>query len=94
MKSNIFDIRDFGAIGDNKTLNTVAIQLAIDECHKNGGGRVLIENGEYVSGTLHLKSFVELYIDRNAVLVGSKEIDGVQLHYPKVFEDLIDELGV
>ena len=75
MKSNIFDIRDFGAIGDNKTLNTVAIQLAIDECHKNGGGRVLIENGEYVSGTLHFKSNVELYIDRSAILVGSKEIE-------------------
>lgn len=75
MKNNIFDIRDFGAIGDNQTLNTLAIQNAIDACHNAGGGRVVIENGQYVSGTISLKSYVELHIERNAVLVGSKEIE-------------------
>lgn len=75
MSNQIYNIDEFGAIGDNKTLNTKAIQAAIDECHKNGGGKVVIENGEYVSGTIFLKSFVELHIERNATLVGSKEIE-------------------
>lgn len=75
MKDNIFDVRDFGAIGDNKTLNTSSIQKAIDACYEAGGGRVVIQNGYYVSGTIFLKSFVELHIEGNAILVGSKEIE-------------------
>ena len=40
-----YNVTDFGAVGDGKTLNTASIQKAIDECGKNGGGRVVIENG-------------------------------------------------
>ena len=36
-----FDIRDYGAVGDGQTLNTEAIQRAVDACHAAGGGRVL-----------------------------------------------------
>ncbi len=67
----VFDVRNYGAVGDGKTLNTVAIQKAIDDCAENGGGRVLFENGTYMTGTIILSSFVELHIAANAVLLGS-----------------------
>ena len=41
----IYDIKDFGATGDGVTLNTAAIQKAIDTCTENGGGRVYISDG-------------------------------------------------
>ena len=68
-----FNIKDYGAIGDGRTLNTVAIQKAVDECSVAGGGRVLIEGGTYSTGTIILKSGVELHIEANAVLLGSPD---------------------
>ncbi|ACU06168.1 glycoside hydrolase family 28 [Pedobacter heparinus DSM 2366] len=65
-----FNILDFGAVRDGKTLNTAAIQKAIDECSKKGG-RVVIPKGVYLSGTLYMKSNVELHIEEGAILKGS-----------------------
>ena len=67
----MFDIKKFGAIGDGKTLNTQAIQKAIDACFENGGGQVLVEGGTYMFGTIVLRSNVELHIAANATLLGS-----------------------
>ncbi len=67
----IYNIKDYGAIPDGKTLNTNAIQAAIDTCSKDGGGRVLIENGVYMTGSIELFSNVELHISANATLLGS-----------------------
>ena len=68
----IFDVRDFGAVGDGKTLNTQAIQTAIDQCAAAHGGRVILSDGRYVSGTIFMRSDVELYIEANAALVASE----------------------
>lgn len=68
----VFDIRKYGAISDGTTLNTQAIQSAIDACAEAGGGRVLIEGGAFASGSIELKNNVELYISANAVLIGSE----------------------
>jgi exo-poly-alpha-galacturonosidase len=68
-KPKIFDIRDFGAKGDGVTVNTSAIQSAIDACAH--GGVVLVSKGVYVSGALFLKSDMTLRIDEGAVLKGS-----------------------
>ena len=67
----IFNIKDFGAVADGKTLNTTAIQNTIDACHGSGGGQVLVEGGVYMFGTIVLRSNVELHIAANATLLGS-----------------------
>ena len=82
----IFDVRDFGAKGDGVTLNTVAIQKAIDACAEQGGGRVLIENGTYMTGTVILHSFVNLHIEANAVLLGSPDCADYPEHEAKHVE--------
>lgn len=70
-----YDIRSCGAVGDGSTLNTKAIQDTIDACSKQGGGRVIVSDGVYVTGTLHMRSCVELCIEGNAVLKASTNGD-------------------
>jgi hypothetical protein len=67
----IYNVRDFGAKGDGKTLDTKAIQSAIDKCFNEKGGTVLIPAGEFLSGTLELKSNVTLHIAAAGKLLGS-----------------------
>ena len=67
----VADIREFGAVGDGATLNTEAIQRAIDKCFECGGGRVLVEGGIYMFGTVILRSNVELHIAAGATLLGT-----------------------
>lgn len=65
------NILDFGAKADGITLNTAAIQTAIDVCAQAGGGRVTVPAGTYKSGTLWLKSGVELHLETGARLLAS-----------------------
>jgi hypothetical protein len=65
------DITAAGAVGDGATTDTAAIQKAIDDCASNGGGRVVIPAGTYLTGTLELRSNVELHLDAGAILLGS-----------------------
>lgn len=69
----IYDIRDFGAVAGGEVKNTLAIQAAIDACHENGGGQVLISGGRYMSGTVILKSNVELHLATDGILYGSPD---------------------
>ena len=64
-------ITDFGAVADGVTINTKAIQAAIDACPK--GGKVLIPKGTFVSGAIFLKSDMTLYLDEGALLLGSAD---------------------
>jgi hypothetical protein len=73
-----FNIREFGAKGDGKTLDTAALQAAIDECHKDQGGTVVVPAGEFVVGTIEMKSNVTLSIAAQGKLLGS--VDGRQYH--------------
>jgi len=52
----VFDVRAYGAVGEGKTLDTDAINRAIEACVKAGGGQVLLPPGEYLSGTVMLRS--------------------------------------
>ncbi len=69
-----FNILDFGAVNDGKTINTAAIQKAIDVCAEKGGGTLFFPAGKYISGTLFLKSYVTLNLQSGAVLEGSKNL--------------------
>lgn len=68
----IFNICDYGAKFCDK-LQTEAIQKAIDECFLAGGGRVVIPCGIYLTGSLRIRSNVELYLEAGAILKGSRD---------------------
>lgn len=73
--SSIYDVRNYGAIGDGVAKETAALQKTIDACHIAGGGQVLLPAGRYVSGTIYLKSNVELHLSSGAVLLGSTDAE-------------------
>lgn len=75
-----FLISDFGAVADGRTLNTAAIQSAIEKAAAEGGGTVVIPEGTFLSGSIFLKKGVGLHLAENAVLLGSTNIED----YPKL----------
>ena len=73
-----YNIVDFGARGDGKTLDTRAVQAAIDACNRDQGGTALVPAGVFVIGTVEMKSNVTLRIAAQGKLLGSA--DGTQYH--------------
>jgi polygalacturonase len=80
--AGVFDVREHGAAGDGKTLDTAAINKAVEACAQAGGGQVRFGPGRYLSATVHLKSHVLLLLEPGAVLVGSPDPNSYQ--YPSV----------
>jgi polygalacturonase len=68
------DVRQYGATGDGVTLDTSAINKAIEACGSAGGGQVLIPPGRYLSGTLDLRSHVTLFLAAGATLMGTTNL--------------------
>ena len=71
--NGLFNVRDFGAVGDGTTKDTAAIQKALDACTQAGGGTVLLPAGTYLTGSIYLKSNTELKIGAGAVLLASPD---------------------
>lgn len=69
------NIKAYGAVGDGLTLNTNAFRDAINACVSSGGGKVIIPAGKYLTGTIALKSNITLQLERDAVILGSTNID-------------------
>lgn len=69
----IFEITEFGAKGDGKTINTEAFKKAFAECEKRGGGTVSVPPGVFVTGTIFMKSHTRLYLEPGAVIKGSTD---------------------
>ena len=66
-----FDVTQFGAMGDGNTLATPAISKAIEAAAAAGGGTVYFPAGTFLSGSIHLKSNVALYLDEGATILAS-----------------------
>jgi Glycosyl hydrolases family 28 len=75
-----FDVRNHGAVGDGKALDTAAIQRAIDAAALANGGRVVFPAGIYLSGSICLKSHVSLHLEKGATLLGSTD----RSHYQRL----------
>ncbi len=70
-----YNIKEFGAVSDTSVLSTMAIQNAIDQCSNNGGGKVTVPAGQYKTGSLILKSNVNLHLENGAILFGSRNLN-------------------
>jgi polygalacturonase len=68
------NVRDYGATGDGKTKDTLAIQQTIERCSVFGGGVVVVPAGDYLTGALVLRSGVTLRIEEGATLNGSQDM--------------------
>ncbi|MNI23491.1 Exo-poly-alpha-D-galacturonosidase precursor [compost metagenome] len=80
-KKKDYSIADFGAIGDGRTKNTVAFRKAIETCNRQGGGRVIVPKGVYLTGAIYLKSNVNLHVSEGATVLFSRN----SADYPMVF---------
>jgi polygalacturonase len=91
--AHVYNIRDFGAKGDGTTLDTAALQSAIDACNRDGGGTVLVPTGTFVIGTTELKSNVTLHIAASGKLLGTTNgkqyhaVDAIPLHGDTTLND-------
>lgn len=72
---SVFNVRDYGATGDGKTLETKALNEAVVACAAAGGGTVFVPAGQYLTGTVELKSHVTLDLDAGATILGSENPD-------------------
>lgn len=77
MNMKEYNVLQYGAAGDGKTNDAFAIQHAIDDCAKSGGGTVVLQSGfVFYSDSVRLKSNVDLHIQKGAVLKATSNIDG------------------
>ena len=68
-----YDVRVYGARGDGKTLDSPAINAAIDACAGEGGGTVVLPAGNYLCGSIHLKSNIELHLTPGATIIATDQ---------------------
>jgi len=69
-----YSIVKYGAKSDTTFLSTKAIQKAIDDCARNGGGRVIVPAGTFLTGSIFLKDNVQLYLSPGSLLLGSRNV--------------------
>lgn len=96
----VYSVNRYGANKNSEKLSTKAIQRAIDDCSKKGGGIVSFEKGTYVTGALFIKEKVHLRIDEGVLILGSEnitdypEIDtriaGIEMKWPAALINFLD----
>jgi polygalacturonase len=79
-KSAVFNVLNFGARNDGIELTTLQIQNTIDSCFLHGGGIVYLPQGEYLVGTLNLKSNVDFHLEKGAILKATTDLSQYQKH--------------
>ena len=75
----VYDITDYSAVGDGETVNTAAIQDAIDACSLGGGGDVLVPKGTFLSGAIFIKPGVDLHLAEGGILKGTTSMADYRL---------------
>jgi len=83
-----FNVRDYGAIGDGKALDTAAIQKAVDTAAAAGGGTVLVPAGKFLTGPFTLASGINLNLASNAVILISDD----RANYPVLRGRYVDAI--
>lgn len=83
------DVTAYGATGNGTTLNTAAIQNAIDACYKTGGGKVVVPSGVFLTGTIALNDNITLHLNKGAVLLGSTDVNDY-----KNLDPFVEGLGI
>src|SRR5215471_19165846 len=89
-QTRTFDVQKYGAAGDGKTLDTAAIQSAVDAAAAAGGGQVLIRGGrKYLVSTLVLRSGIDFHLADDAELLVSTD----RKHYPEGADGILTANG-
>lgn len=70
LRNLVFNLTDFGAVGDGVTLNTLAFERAISEIHKRGGGQLNVAPGYWLTAPFNLTSHFTLFLAQDAVILG------------------------
>jgi len=70
-----FNVRSFGAVGDGTTKDTAAFQKALDACAAANGGTVVVPAGNYLIGSIQVKSYTTLRLEKGAHLMSSPDLD-------------------
>ncbi len=81
--TSVYNIKDFGAVGDGKTLDSPAINKAIDEAVSKNGGTIYFPSGTYLSVSIHLKSNIAIYLDQGATILAADPKDGYKYDLPE-----------
>src|SRR5215472_2690828 len=87
---SVYNVKAYGAAGDGKVADTAAINRTLDAAHNAGGGTVYFPSGRYVSGSIHLKSNVGLYLDLGAVLEASSDPEAYDAAEPNQWDKYQD----
>lgn len=100
----VYNVSDYGAVPDGKTINTKAIQNAIDDCTSAGGGIVTFSTGRYLTGSIYVKEGVHLKLPRGVVLSGSTDINdypemdtrvaGIEMVWPSALINVLNQKNV
>lgn len=103
-KTQSYNVSDYGGIADGVTLNTEAIQKAIDDCASKGGGIVTFSQGRYLTGSIFLKEGVHFIVPKGVMLLGSTELKdypdmytrvaGIEMVWPSALVNVLNQKNV
>ena len=88
-----YNVLDYGAVPDGKTLNTEAINKAVNRCADNGGGTVIFPAGTYLTGTIQMQDNVLLHLEAGSTILGSKNIEDYRVNKKLISNNKQDDIN-